>query len=112
MMSNCTEAAASALVEVLDRHLPRKWKQTPERCSQILEVVVEFLRTDRSWPTADRQLYAAKRVAKAHGHTTSNTVRAHCSRDLYGTGTSRQIDRFREALEAIETDLRPMKEAP
>jgi hypothetical protein len=99
------EALAPALVAALDCHLPPHWSETPERRSQILEVATLFLTTDQSWSTVERQLYAARRVAKEH-RVDVNTVQDKCGRQLYGTGTGQQIERFRSALEAVEKNLR------
>ena len=98
-------ALGSLLSEALDRHLPPHWSETPERRTQILEVVTLFLTTDKSWPTADRLVYAAERVAKERG-VEVNTVKDKYGRQLYRTGTGQQTERFRLALEAVEKDLR------
>jgi hypothetical protein len=99
------KALAPVLLTALDGHLPPHWSETPERRAQILEVAMLFLTTDQSWSTADRQLHAARRVAKEHG-VDVNTVQDKCGRQLYGTGTGQQIERFRSALEAVEKDFR------
>jgi hypothetical protein len=98
-------APASKLSEALDRHLPPHWSETPERRAQILEVATVFLRTDKSWPAADRLGHAAEHVAKDHD-IEINTVKDKYGRQLYGTGTGQQTERFRLALEAVEKDLR------
>lgn len=98
-------ALGSVLSEALDRHLPSHWSETPERRTQILEVVTLFLTTDKSWPTADRLVYAAERVAKERCIEV-NTVKDKYGRQLYGAGTGQQTERFRLALEAVEKDLR------
>lgn len=98
------EALAPALTAALDRHLPPHWSETPERRAQILEVATLFLTTDQSWSTAERQLDAARRVAKEH-NVEVETVQTKCGRELYGTGTGPLIERFRSALEAVERDL-------
>lgn len=86
-----------------DKHLPEHWSHSRERMSQILWVVAEFLNTPKNLSMRQRQLIAVKQVAKKFGVMVP-TVQDKCGRQLYGTGTGQQIERFRQALEKIEAD--------
>ena len=94
------------LFEVIDKHLPEYWASSESRMKQILFVVANFLRAPRDWSIAERHVHAAKEVAKRY-HVTVQTIYDKCGRQLFGTGAGlRQQDRFRDALEKIERDIR------
>lgn len=93
------------LVEIANRHLPKHWSNSRARMYQILRVVAAYLKGSNAQGPAERQLTAARDVAKDLG-IDANTVQDKCGRQLYGTGTGQQLGRFRYALEKIEADYR------
>jgi hypothetical protein len=94
---------------VADKHLPKHWSHSKKRMMQILWVIAEFLKAPKNLSTGERQLIAAKQVAKEFGVEVP-TVQDKCGRQLYGTGTGQQMERFRRALEKIEADWPAAKE--
>jgi hypothetical protein len=92
---------ASRLTPLLDKHLPSHWGDTRARRDQILQVVEAFLNTPREWTTAEREVYAAKLVAKSL-RVEVNTVQDKCTRQLFGNGTVMQ--HFHAALMVIESE--------
>ncbi len=91
--------------EVISRHLPKHWCDSPKRGTQILFVVSEFFKQPTDLSTAVRHINAAKLVAERFGVKVT-TVHDKCGRQLYGTGTADLIEHFRRALELIEVDWR------
>lgn len=92
---------ALRLTPLLDKHLPPHWGDARARRDQILQVVEAFLNTPNEWTTAEREVHAAKLVAKSLG-VEVNTVQDKCARQLFGEGTVMQ--HFHAALMAIELE--------
>jgi predicted CopG family antitoxin len=97
------EAELRDLFEVVSKHLPQHWATARGRMRQILLVVVEFMKTPGDWPLEQREVHAAKQVAKRFG-VALPTVHDKCGRQLYGTGSVGQMSQFCAALAAIERE--------
>ena len=88
------------LIDVIDRYIPPRWADGPERARQIIWVVVTFLKqTPSDWTIRDRYNSSLNSVATRLG-VRSRTVRDKCVRQLYGDGPHTGV--FLDALARIE----------
>ena len=69
-------------------------------CRQLVKLVRYFLRSPGNWPTKDREIVAAKKVAEEED-VTRETIQDGGTRRL-----GLNIEGFRKRLEAIEAEYR------
>ncbi|MCH9020211.1 MAG: hypothetical protein IIA73_07595 [Proteobacteria bacterium] len=72
----------------------------PVHRRQLVKVVWAYLHSPRDWPTKDRQIYAASKVAQEE-RVTRETIQDGCTRRL-----GLNIEKFRGRLENLEAEYR------
>ena len=88
-----------SIERLMEKHLP-PYLINPIHCRQLVKLVRYFLRSPGNWPTKDREIAAAKKVAEEEG-VTRETIQDGGTRRL-----GLNIEGFRKRLEAIEAESR------